>query len=394
MPRFDSRRLPAALLSALVALLLVASAADAADWTQYGFSARHASINNSETTLSRSNVGRLALARSDILDTSVPTSPIVAGSQLFVGSGATINAFDATSGAPRWTQATCSGRRAAQPAYAGSRVFVADAGGNLAAFDPATGARLWCREQGGSITSAVAVAGTTAYVTNGSALIAARQSDGARRWRFTPADGTPVENTPAVSRGIVYATGGGDVFAVSANDGHLLWRVPVVESFPGQTGFLSSVSVSSTGDTVYVGGWEVHALDATTGARLWTNTTITSSSMPTVYGTRLFVTTQDPNFGLQALSANTGETLWRAEEVEESLSTPTVANGVVYAAGDPDLATGLMTFNAGSGARLGWIADPDPEKPLQDQPAVVNGRVYASTCANSGTNRIDVFQLP
>jgi len=53
--------LHAGLVSAFVALLVFTSAPRAPDWIQNGFAARHGSANTGETTLSRSNVGRLAL---------------------------------------------------------------------------------------------------------------------------------------------------------------------------------------------------------------------------------------------------------------------------------------------------------------------------------------------
>src|SRR4051812_40229568 len=203
------RGLVFAVAAGLVGLCVFASAAAASDWAQYGFAARHGSLNSSETTLSASNVGRLALAHNPALGTGipVPTAPIVAGGRVFIGAGSKVHALDAVSGASLWSRADCSPADAAQPAFANARVYIGDGGGPPAAYEPATGTRRWCSAMSGSITSAPAVAGTGVYVTNGRSLVVAKQADGIKRWRFTPAGGTAVTSTPAVGGGAVYATG-------------------------------------------------------------------------------------------------------------------------------------------------------------------------------------------
>src|SRR5215472_5698160 len=48
----------------------------------------------------------------------------------------------------------------------------------------------------------------TVYITNGGDVVAIDHLTGIQRWRFTPADFSPVTNTPAVGPGVVYVTGG------------------------------------------------------------------------------------------------------------------------------------------------------------------------------------------
>src|SRR5215468_7980833 len=64
----------------------------------------------------------------------------------------------------------------------------------------------------------------TVFITNGGDVVAIDHLTGVQRWRFTPADFSPVTNTPAVGPGVVYVTGGNSVFALNATNGHLLWR--------------------------------------------------------------------------------------------------------------------------------------------------------------------------
>ncbi len=82
------------------------------------------------------------------------------------------------------------------------------------------------------------------------------------------------------------------------------------------------------------------------------------------------------------------------EKPGESLTTVTVANGVVY-----DIAENgkLMMFDAKHGLFLGSLADPN-KKPFSvdigAQPVVANGTVYVSTGDLFSPNRVDTFRLP
>ena len=117
--------------------------------------------------------------------------------------------------------------------------------------------------------------------------------------------------------------------------------------------------------------------------------------MPAIAYGKVFVNSQDPQFGLWAFKAETGAFLWRSRMTEESLATVTVANGVIFAIARPGGlggAGGLMMFNSETGAFLGSILDPDGHpfnQSPRSQPAVVRGAVYVST-----VDRVDAFRLP
>src|SRR4051812_17514908 len=78
------RCLGCALIACLTAMLALAAGALATDWPQFGFSARHSSLNSAETVLGPSNVRQLALAHHTDLSSgiAVTTAPIVAGSRV------------------------------------------------------------------------------------------------------------------------------------------------------------------------------------------------------------------------------------------------------------------------------------------------------------------------
>jgi uncharacterized repeat protein (TIGR01451 family) len=119
---------------------------------------------------------------------------------------------------------------------------------------------------------------------------------------------------------------------------------------------------------VYVGSNDknVYALNASTGAKLWSFTTggVVNSS-PAVANGAVYVGSDDNN--MYALNASTGAKLWSFATGGAVDSSPAVANGVVYVgSGDGN----LYALNASTGAKL-WsnsIGDGSP--------AVANGVVY------------------
>ena len=312
----------------LVAILLAAGipapVASASDWPQYGFSARHGSLNPAETVLGRKTVAGLRLA-ARLAPSAVgvsATSPSVAAGRVHFGVDTQVYAFDTATGGLLWSRPDCSEETATQPTIAHERVFVGDAGGDWAAYDAATGAQAWCADTGGSQRFPSAAAGAKVYATNGGDLIGATQLRGPSWW-YSP--DTPVSRTPAVADGVVSITGGGVLHAVSTADGGPLWQ----QALGGE---LFTPSVSPDGAAVYVGASQsLFALDRADGAVRWQTATIgTAPGSPAIYGNRLFVNGDAGHPGLWALDSRTGDILWHADQPGASTATASVAGGVVY----------------------------------------------------------------
>jgi len=357
-------------------------------WSQYGFRATHSSFNNAERLLSRGNVANLMWQWAGEVGMSITSAPVVGRQIVYVAADGMIFAFRASDGTPLWSRLSCSGVGTVQAAVGPRALLVGDGGGDLAAYDPTTGDQIWCDDESGSITSAPALDENAAYITNGMDVVALDPLTGRPHWRFTPADFSPVTNTPAVRNGVVCVTGGHSVFALDKATGHLLWRANL-----GAQSNLSAPSVAL--DTVYVGGNALYALRASDGHLRWKNTMAgVNVSMPATAYNKVFVNSEDPNFGLWAFNASTGAFVWRTKTVGESEATVTVANGVVF-----DIAESgeLMLFNSDTGALLGSLVDPDGHPfalVFREQPSVVNGTVYVPTSDFFGPNRVDAFRLP
>lgn len=158
------------------------------------------------------------------------------------------------------------------------------AGDAVYALNTAIGKQLWKYETGGHVGSSPAVGpddgGNVVYVgSDDKNVYALGAANGNLLWKF--ATNGPVNSSPAVSQdgSVVYITaapamilGPGTVYAINASNGKQNWSVNVGESSP---------AISPDGKTVYVGGDKLYALNAASGATLWTFKTNNSASEST-----------------------------------------------------------------------------------------------------------------
>ena len=173
-------------------------------------------------------------------------------------------------------------------------------------------------------------------------------------------------SSPAIVNGVVYfGSDDNKVYALNANTGAKLW------SFTTGNTVRSSPAVAN--GIVYIGSDDnnLYALDANTGAKLWSYSTgnLVFSS-PTVAGGIVYIISADGY--LYALDANTGVKLW-SDPRGGGGSSPAVVDGVVYVASEFD----VYALNAKSGAQL-W-SDSVLSTSGSSSPAVVNGVVYVGS---------------
>jgi murein DD-endopeptidase MepM/ murein hydrolase activator NlpD len=138
-----------------------------------------------------------------------------------------------------------------------------------------------------------------------------------------------VQSSPAVANGVIYV-GSNDysVYALNATTGAKLWSYP--------TGLFADSSPAVANGVVYVGSEDnnVYALDASTGAKLWSYATSSFPlSSPAVANGVVYVGSGNI---IYALNAITGTKLWSFTS-EYPLYSPVVANGVVYLSDDNDV---------------------------------------------------------
>jgi outer membrane protein assembly factor BamB len=166
------------------------------------------------------------------------------------------------------------------------------------------------------------------------------------KWTQTGGSGVEDVSSPAEST-LKSCSGTGCVYTPVVYEGH----------------FIQSAGGALTGS--------VSAVNAKTGAPLWTTATKTSTrSSPAVANGLVYI--GDDDGIVYAFNAATGAQQWIAYAAAPMASSPAVVNGVVYV-GDEE--GNLYAFNASTGATL-WSALTRLGAEVDSSPAVVNGVVY------------------
>ncbi|MAG95655.1 MAG: PQQ-binding-like beta-propeller repeat protein [Alphaproteobacteria bacterium] len=165
-------------------------------------------------------------------------------------------------------------RLLASPVVANGLVFVFDAEGRVSAFDAASGAARWSYsvvpkgEEEGAIGGGLAVESGILYIASGyGEVIALEAATGAEFWRHRI--GVPLRGAPTVSAGRVFVIShDNQLWALSAIDGQLQWsHVGIAEN----AGLLGASSPAVQGDLVvapYSSG-ELFALRVENGRIAW-----------------------------------------------------------------------------------------------------------------------------
>jgi len=216
-------------------------------------------------------------------------------------------------------------------------------------------------------------------------LVAVNAATGSLLWSKSIGAG-PATSSPAVANGIVYVGAFRDtqayssLYALNARTGSLRWIAKGVGPFSSPT---------IVGNVLYAGGAKntVFALNATTGAVLWSDTLSTIpnyiSDSPAVVNGVVYIAATTETTTMYALNASTGATLWSTPMGVVEDSSPAVANGLVYISAED----GLYAFDAVDGS-IKWTA-PNITNGIAS-PAVFNGMVYIG---GNGTSYHELFAL-
>ena len=158
------------------------------------------------------NTGAELWRVSDVDSQPVGTSVAVADGVAYVGgTGGSLGAYDAATGAVRWTADTGATVTSA-PAIGGGLVIVGNADGDVVAVDAASGTERWRYAAKDVVAAAPSIVGDTVVVaSSGGHVDSLDLASGQELWTVT-AGGRP-GGPPSVADGVVYVTAGQDVVA-------------------------------------------------------------------------------------------------------------------------------------------------------------------------------------
>ena len=317
--------------------------------------------------------------------------PVLAGGKLFTGTNdGHLRAFNAYTGQQLWDRTLGVNTYGhAIPAVVNGVVYTTYIFPypTVYALDATTGNTLWSFQSGANPSNPSDIVSPTLWQTTAVAngrlyvgtpdyrVIALNASNGSVAW-VSPQAYARVWAGAAVSGGRIVIgtddpTGDDKVVALDETNGNLLWSrtlddsaimVPLIARgnvyISSRSGITYAFKANSTG---------------TTGAPLWQSTDVGPIfySTPAYDGARLYFGAQ--NWGFIALDATTGATVWTQSGANPSQSSVAYANGVVY--GTTINAT-LVALDASTGT----IVDTRSFTPFSggsSSPAVFNGWVWA-----------------
>lgn len=279
--------------------------------------------------------GNLALgaAPQRIWSVSVPGSnrrrrlaaaPVIGGGNLFVmDTEGVVHAFDAATGAPRWTTSFRIEGDGATSVFGGGasyddgRVYVTTGVGEVAALDAKDGKQLWKVKPAGPLRGSPTVALNAVYVmTQNNEIHALNAADGAPLWNESGSLGQAGVfgvAAPAVGQGtIVAGYSSGELVAYRYENGRGLWSDALARtSLATSVGVLTDIDadpIIDRGRVFALGqGGRMAAYELVSGQRIW-ELNLAGISTPAIAGDWIFVLTDESK--LLAIARTTGKVRW------------------------------------------------------------------------------------
>ncbi len=367
-------------LSAIGSILLLTTfcaAQGSSDWPQF-LNDNMSRTNPNETVLNTSNVGSLQLLWKYHTGVPVESSPAVARGLVYIGSGRrNLLALNSRTGAKVWAFQADSNVNAPPAVVDGVVSFGSDAA-TLYGVDAVTGAPLW-GQRWWAIPIAEAVADGQIYAvsdTFGNIIENADPSSGNIEWGYNLH--SYIGNLPSAGGGQVYVTSTrAAVDAFNASTGASLWTSSSIV-------YIEATAPAIANGKIYVAsGPTLYTFDPTTGALIWSHNTgqIISPALA-VDDTSVYMASQDNS--LYVADANTGNQIWTYATGGQLWGAPAVANGVVYV-GSRD--SKIYALDTATGAPL-WSYATGGQ--VNSSPTVAGGVLYVG----SDDGYVYAFSLP
>jgi outer membrane protein assembly factor BamB len=254
-------------------------------------------------------------------------APVVGNGTLFVeDSEGVVHAFDAQTGATRWTKAAEVGGDLRPSNFGGGvsydsgRVYVTNGVGEVVALDASNGTEIWKVKPGGPLRGAPTIAFGSVYVmTQDNQIFALSAADGKQQWNESGSvapTGVFGVAAPAAAQGTVIAGySSGELVAYRYENGRTLWADALARtSMSTEVGALSDIDADPiivSGRVYALGqGGRMAAYELVTGQRIW-ELNLAGISTPAISGEWIFTLTDDAR--LLAIARASGKVRWITE---------------------------------------------------------------------------------
>jgi outer membrane protein assembly factor BamB len=330
-------------------------------------------------------------------------APVIGGGSLFVvDTSGVVDAFDAATGARRWSHPVELEGNLRSAAFGGGvsydngRVFATNGVGEVVALDAQTGTEIWKVKPAGPLRGAPTLAFNSVYVmTQDNQIFALSADDGKLLWNESGSTGqTGVFGVaaPAAGAGTViagYSTG--ELAAYRYENGRVLWTDALARtSISTEVGALTDIDadpIIDNGRVYALGqGGRMAAYELVTGQRIW-ELNLAGISTPAVAGEWIFTLTDDAR--LLAIARSTGKVRWITQlprwRDEEDKKGPIFWTGPVLAGDNLWVASSegqIYKVSTGEGTASLFR---DIDTPVSLAPVVANSTLYLLD--DSGTIR-------
>jgi outer membrane protein assembly factor BamB len=291
-------------------------------------------------------------------------SPIIANGSVFVLDLGHLYCFDLTNGKQVWNKSVGGGMPDCSPAIYSNNIYTP-----LGAYNAQTGAMVLNYSNYRGYSSPTISDGIIFFGSHfNKGLFALNVNTGDKIWNYTT--GGAVDSSPAVANGRVYfQSNDGYLYSINALTGSKIWSFKMNEP----SNYMQS-SPAIVGQDLFISGKnQIYCINAITGNKLWNfSETDSSMSSPAIANGVVYVV----GFGTKiwALNASTGAQIW-CNPSDGSGCSPAVADGVVYIGGSWRIAA----INASTGTKIWNFSFPPSEYYMDSSPAIVNGYVFASS---------------
>ncbi len=321
-------------------------------------------------------------------------APVVGGGMLYaMDTAGMVHAFDAATGAARWTKSFRISGDGATSVFGGGvsfdagQVYVTTGVGEIAALDAATGADKWKVKPSGPLRGSPTIANGAVYaMTQANEIIALNQADGTALWNESGSlsqTGVYGVAAPAAAQATViagYSTG--ELIAYRYENGRTLWQDALARtSISTQVGTLTDIDADPIidGGRVYAlgQGGRMAAYELVTGQRIW-ELSLAGISTPAIAGEWIFTLTDDSK--LLCIARATGKVRWmtqlaryKNEEKRKDAvfwTGPVLANSRLWMANSRGE---VVSASASDGSTAMFTA---LGKPVTLAPIVANGMLY------------------
>ena len=292
------------------------------------------------------------------------------------GAGLGLHCLDESDGGIIWDNPMGGSGGVSTPAITGDKVFAGDYLGDLYCIDATTGITKWNMSVEPNpawwgLASSPLIYDDMVYVVSYSdGTMHAIDFNGVEQWTYSASGASDVYMSVATDGSKLFFGGGNAMNCVDIATQSEEW------TFNGLEHQVTTTPAVEGGVVYFATGKnekKLYAVDITTGAEVWNRSLYGSLSSPAISDGRIYIGDKDKK--INCIDASDGGMIWNQTLGGACLSSPVVANGMVYTAANYGSGT-IYGFDAGDGT-LAWSYDTGNWN--MAQPAVSDGILFVGS---------------